>query len=264
MTNTKPLIIVDSHCHLNYPELYPDIDGVLARALENDIRYCLSINTRLSEIETLKTITETYPHVFCTVGVHPHDAKDHSTEDLMAQLAHHAAHPKVVGLGETGLDYYYDTSPRDQQIESFEIHLAASTELNLPVVIHTRSADEDTLASLNKYPDATGVFHCFTGSMELAKEALDRGYLISFSGIITFKTAEELREVVRFTPLDRMLVETDSPFLAPIPHRGQSNQPAWTRIVAEKVAELKGISLEEVAHATTENFFNLFSKAKIS
>lgn len=259
---SKPLTLVDSHCHLNYPELYPNIDQVLAHAAENDVRYCLSINTRLSETDALKAIADKYPHVFCTVGVHPHDAKDHQPSDLMVRLAQHVTHPKVVGLGETGLDYYYDNSPREDQLVCFDIHLEASIKLNLPVVIHTRDADADTLAAVNNHPLATGVFHCFSGSQELAKAALDRGYYLSFSGIITFKTAAELREVVQFTPLDRMLVETDSPFLAPIPHRGQSNQPAWTRIVAEKIAEIKGISLEEVANITTENFFKLFHKAK--
>jgi TatD DNase family protein len=259
--SVKPLTLVDSHCHLNYPELFPNIDQVLANAVGNDIRYCLSINTRLSETDTLKQIADKYPHVFCTVGVHPHDAKDHQPSDLMAQLVEHVKHPKVVGLGETGLDYYYDNSPREEQIACFDIHLEASTKLNLPVVIHTRDADADTLAAINNHPTATGVFHCFSGSIDLAKAALDRGYYISFSGIITFKKAEELREVVRFTPLDRMLVETDSPFLAPIPHRGQPNQPAWTRVVAEKVAEIKEIPLEEVAETTTANFFNLFNKA---
>lgn len=257
----KTLTLVDSHCHLNYPELFPNIDQVLDVAMANDVRYCLSINTRLSETDRLKTIADKYPHVFCTVGVHPHDAKDHSPFDLMAQLEMHAQHPKVVGLGETGLDYYYDNSPREEQIACFDIHLEASTKLNLPVVIHTRDADEDTLIAINNHPAATGVFHCFSGSIDLAKAALDRGYYISFSGIITFKKAEELREVVRLTPLDRMLVETDSPFLAPIPHRGQPNQPAWTRVVAEKVAEVKGLPLEKIAHATTTNFFNLFHKA---
>ena len=260
--SAKPLTLVDSHCHLNYPELFPTLDQVLAHAADNAVRYCLAINTRLSETDLLKTIADTYPHVFCTTGVHPHDAKDHVPADLMTQLALHAEHPKVVGLGETGLDYYYDNSPRQEQITCFDIHLEASTKLNLPVVIHTRDADEDTLSAINNHPTATGVFHCFSGSVELAKAALDRGYYISFSGIITFKKAEELRDVVRFTPLDRMLVETDSPFLAPIPHRGQPNQPAWTRVVAEKVAEIKGIPLEDVAEMTTANFFTLFSKAK--
>jgi TatD DNase family protein len=259
--SAKLLTLVDSHCHLNYPELYPNLDQVLTHAAENNIRYCLAINTRLSETDTLKMIADKYPQVFCTVGVHPHDAKNHQPSDLMAQLAEHVKHPKVVGLGETGLDYYYDNSPREEQIACFDIHLEASTKLNLPVVIHTRDADADTLVAINNHPAATGVFHCFSGSIDLAKAALDRGYYISFSGIITFKTAEDLRDVVKFTPLDRMLVETDSPFLAPIPHRGKPNQPAWTRVVAEKVAELKEIPLEEVAQTTTTNFFKLFHKA---
>jgi TatD DNase family protein len=257
-----PITLVDSHCHLNYPEIFPHIDAVLANATAHDIRYCLTINTRLSETTTIKKIAETYPHVFCTVGVHPHDAKDHDVSYLFDELAHHATHPKVVGLGETGLDYYYNNSPRDEQIACFDIHLAASKQFNLPVIVHTRDADADTLALVKQHPDATGVFHCFSGGLDLAKAVLDRGYYVSFSGIITFKKAEELREVVKFTPIDRMLIETDSPFLAPIPHRGQPNQPAWTRLVAEKVAEIKGMPLVDVAKATTANFFQLFHKAK--
>ncbi len=257
----KQLILVDSHCHLNYPEILPNLDAVLENAKANDIHYCLTINTRLSETDLIKGIAKAYPHIFCTVGVHPHDAKDHDVDTLFATLTDHAQDPNVVGLGETGLDYYYDNSPRDEQIACFDIHLTASKQLNLPVVIHTRDADEDTLARVRQHPDATGVFHCFSGSIDLAKAALDLGYYLSFSGIITFKKADELREVVKFAPLDRILVETDSPFLAPIPHRGKPNQPAWTRLVAEKVADIKGIALEEVAVATTANFFQLFHKA---
>jgi TatD DNase family protein len=259
-----PLILVDSHCHLNYPEIYPNLDAVLKNAKAYDIHYCLTINTRLSETVLIKEIANAHPHIFCTVGVHPHDAKDHDVDMLFAALSDHAKDPKVVGLGETGLDYYYDNSPRDEQMTCFDIHLTASKHLKLPVVIHTRDADNDTLALVRQHPDATGVFHCFSGDLDLARAALDLGYYLSFSGIITFKKAQELRDVVKFTPIDRMLVETDSPFLAPIPHRGQPNQPAWTRLVAEKVADIKGISLEEAAAATTANFFRLFHKAKPS
>lgn len=257
------LTLVDSHCHLNYPEIYPNLEQFLSHANDQAVRYCMTINTRLSESVLLQEIADQYPRVFCTTGVHPHEAAEHDIATIRERLKTHANHPKVVGIGETGLDYYYDHSPRAEQITSFDIHLAAATDLDLPVIIHTRDADQDTLSTVDNHPHAKGVFHCFSGDLSLAKAALDRGYYLSFSGIITFKKADVLREVVKFTPLDRLLVETDSPFLAPIPHRGQPNQPAWTRVVAEKVAEIKGLSIHEIAHATTENFFTLFNKAKL-
>ncbi|AIK95748.1 TatD family hydrolase [Candidatus Odyssella acanthamoebae] len=255
-------MLVDSHCHLNFPEFKEDLPAVLHRAKLNGIATMLTINTRLTEAREIQAIAEGYSNIFCTVGVHPHDAQDYASTDLKHQLLELAQHPKVVGLGETGLDYYYNNSPMSEQIESFEIHLDASKDLDLPVVVHTRNADADTLACMDRYRGTQGVFHCFSGGLDMAKAGLARGYLISFSGIITFKKAEELREVVKYVPLDKILVETDAPFLAPIPHRGKRNEPAFTLHTAEMVAELKGISLKEVAVQTTDNFFNLFKRAR--
>ena len=255
-------MLVDSHCHLNYPEFKNDLDAVIKRADEQGVKTLLTINTKLSEAREIQQITDRYPNVFCTVGAHPHDAVEHTYDGVYEDLVKLAKHPKVVGIGETGLDYYYENSPRTEQINSFKTHIKASIALELPLVIHTRDADEDTLETIKEFPGAKGVFHCFSGSKELAKSALDLGFYISFSGILTFKKAEDLREVARFVPMDRILVETDSPFLTPIPHRGERNEPAYTRITAMKLAEVKALSLENIAHQTTRNFFKLFEKAK--
>ncbi len=254
-------MLIDSHCHLNFPDFKDDLDEVMRRADLNGIKTMLTVNTRLSESLAIQKIADTYPSVFCTVGVHPHDAKDYADDALLDKIKELSHHQKVVGLGETGLDYYYNNSDSTDQIHCFDIHLMAAKQLDLPVVVHTRDADADTLACLDRTSGTKGVFHCFSGGLDLARAGLDRGYFISFSGIITFKKAEELREVVKFTPLDRILVETDSPFLAPIPHRGKRNEPAFTRHTAEMVAELKGLTLSEVAQQTTDNFFTLFNKA---
>ncbi|RZI46745.1 TatD family hydrolase [Candidatus Finniella inopinata] len=254
-------MLVDSHCHLNFPEFEYDLDQVIQNANQQGVTTFLTVNTRLDQTAHLQKIAETYERVFFSVGVHPHDAAEFVSKDLVTSIRELTQHPKAVGIGETGLDYHYNNSPRQEQLDSFHQHLQASTELDLPIIIHTREADEDTLACLDDHPNAKGVFHCFSGSADLARAALDRGFYLSFSGIITFKTAEELRQVVRFAPMDRILVETDSPFLAPIPHRGRRNEPAFTRINAEKIAEVKEISFEDVAIRTTKNFFNLFSKS---
>jgi TatD DNase family protein len=255
-------MLVDSHCHLNFPEFKEDIDQVIANASDNQVKYMLTVNTRLSETQAVKNIAEKYENVFCSVGIHPHDSKDYNDQSLVDKLISHTNHPKVVALGETGLDFFYNNSDRDDQINCFKMHLEAANKLDMPVIIHTRDADEDTISCLNENPNTKGVFHCFSGSSEFARQGLDHGLYISFSGIITFKKAEALRDVVRYVPLEKMLVETDSPFLAPLPHRGKRNEPAFTRYVAELVANIKGISSEEVAEVTTQNFFKLFSKAK--
>ena len=256
-------MLVDSHCHLNFPEFKDDLDQVIKRAHANGIKYMLTVNTRLSEILALQSITENHENIFCSVGVHPHDSKDYHYPELISQLKNHVKHPKVVALGETGLDYFYNNSEKEAQIDCFNMHLSAGIELDLPVIIHTRDADDDTISCLDKYQNTKGVFHCFSGSRDFAKQGLDRGLYISFSGIITFKTAADLREVVKYVPLDKLLVETDSPFLAPIPNRGKRNEPGFTLFVAKMVAELKGLSLEGVAEASTENFFRLFNKADL-
>lgn len=255
-------MLVDSHCHLNFPEFQEDLDNVIENAKILGVTHMLTVNTRLSESLEIQKIADKYSNVFCSVGIHPHDSKDYNDSSLLEQLSSHSKHPKVVAFGETGLDYYYNNSDRDSQINCFNIHLELSKTHELPVIIHTRQADEDTLDCLDKFPNVNGVFHCFSGSNEFAKQGLDRGLYISFSGIITFKNATDLREVVKYVPLERMLVETDSPFLAPLPHRGKRNEPAYTRFVAELVADIKGITLNEVAEVTTKNFFDLFNKAK--
>ena len=251
------MILVDSHCHLDMLVGYDSHDNIIKRAIESNVHYMQTICTRLEDFPKILVIAENYRNVFASIGIHPSEVREVISASELINLA---KNDRVVGLGETGLDYHYNNSPRQDQRNSFCQHLQVSTELDLPIIIHTREADEDTLACLDDYPTAKGVFHCFSGSADLAKAALDRGFYLSFSGIITFKNAEELRQVVQFAPLDRILVETDSPFLAPIPHRGKRNEPAFTRINAEKIAEVKGLSFEDVAKETTESFFALFDK----
>lgn len=262
-------MLVDSHCHLNFPEFTSDLDSVLARAAENDVGAMLTINTKLEEAKDLQTIANQYPQVFCTVGVHPHDAKDYvngyAGDTLINQIKRLAQHPKVVGIGETGLDYFYDNSPHEDQITSFSDHIRASIDLNLPLIIHTRDADKDTISCLKEVGQgkARGVFHCFSGTDDLAQQAIALEFYISFSGILTFKNAESLRQIAQNVPLDRLLVETDAPFLTPVPHRGKRNEPAFTRYTAELLANLRGISYSDIKKTTTSNFFTLFDKARI-
>jgi TatD DNase family protein len=252
---------VDSHCHLNFPEFQNDLDAVMARARAVGVQTFLTINTRLDQAAALFSLTQRFSDVYCTIGVHPHDAVEYAGADLQENLLTLAQQERVIGIGETGLDYYYENSPRAAQIESFKTHIAVAKTLDLPLVIHTRDADADTLACLAKQ-NAKGVFHCFSGDLALAKAALDLGFYISFSGIITFKKADALRDVVKYVPETRMLIETDAPFLAPVPHRGQRNEPAFVRDTAEKIALLKEVPLEQIATQTTANFFTLFSRAK--
>ncbi|HCU07262.1 MAG TPA: LuxR family transcriptional regulator [Holosporales bacterium] len=254
-------MLIDSHCHLNFPDFKDKIPETLERARIQGVTKFLTVNTKLSETDDLIKIVGTYDNVWCSVGVHPHDAKDHTLPEIEQKVTEYAKHPKVVALGETGLDYYYDNSPRAEQMKSFDQHIVLAEKLGLPLIIHTRDADHDTIDLLSPYKGRIqGVFHCFSGGVELANKALDLGFYLSFSGIITFKTAEKIREVVQFAPLDRILVETDSPFLAPIPYRGKPNEPAYTRIVAQKVADIKDMSLVDIATYTTQNFHALFSK----
>ena len=249
-------MLVDSHCHLNFPDFKDDLDEVVADAKKAGISQMLSICTRLKEFPEILSIVESYDDVFCTVGVHPHEAENHP--DISAeQIIELTKHPKCIGIGETGLDYYYENSPKEIQKKSFLEHIKASQETGLPVIIHTRSADEDTIEFINNH-DFTAVLHCFSTDWAVAEAGLDNGLYISISGIVTFKKADELREIVKKIPLDRLLVETDAPYLAPTPHRGKRNEPAYTRITAEYIAELKGIGFEELAKATTENFYKLF------
>ncbi|MBL8835996.1 MAG: TatD family hydrolase [Alphaproteobacteria bacterium] len=257
-------MLIDSHCHLDYPDLAPDLSGVMARAANAGVGAMLTIGTRMRDFPRVRAIAEAYPHVFCSVGIHPHEAANESAD--AAALVAAAAHPRVVGIGETGLDYFYDRSPRPQQQDNFRIHVAAAQQTGLPLIVHTRDADQDTAAILREavgQGPLSGVLHCFTSSQWLAEQALALGFYVSISGIITFKNADELRRTVRSLPLDRLLVETDAPFLAPVPMRGRPCEPAFVAHTAAKVAELKGISRDELAARTTANFRTLFPKAAL-
>ena len=258
-------MLIDSHCHLDFDVLSNDLDGVLSRMGEAGVAGCVTISTRVRQFDKLKAIAEGHGNVWCSVGTHPHNAHEElefSTEDLVRL----AEHPRCVAFGEAGLDYHYDNSPRDAQATGFRRHIAAARETGLPLVIHTRSADEDTIAIIEEETEQGAfpfILHCFSSGAELARRGLALGGYVSFSGILTFKNAEEIREVAGFVPLDRLLVETDAPYLAPVPHRGRSNEPSFVRHTAERLAELRGMSLEEMADQTTANFFRLFKKAKL-
>jgi TatD DNase family protein len=258
MTNDQNFL-VDSHCHLNMDDFKNQIDDIISHAQKNNVQYFLTVNTKLEETKDIQKITDQYPTIFGTCGVHPHYAANYDFETLEEKIKSFLDHKKIVALGETGLDYYYNHSPINEQKKVYDLHLKIAKEKNLPVIIHTRDADADTIDILNSYQGLVcGVFHCFSGSMDLAKKALDLGFYISFSGIITFKKAVELQEIVKYVPLDRILVETDSPYLAPIPHRGKRNEPALVKLVAEQISLLKNIQIDTVAKETTKNFFDLF------
>ncbi len=257
-------MLVDSHCHLDFPDFADELPDVLARAGTAGVGLMLTICTHITRFERVRALAEAHDKVWCTVGIHPHEAGHEPTTET-AQLVALAAHPKVVGFGETGLDYYYDHSPRADQQRSFRAHIAAARETGLPVVVHTRDADPDTAAILREEM-AVGVFpgliHCFSSGPEMAELAVELGVYLSFSGIITFKTADTLRATLKTVPLDRILIETDAPYLAPIPKRGKRNEPSFVSFTAAKVAEVKGVSVDEVAQATTDNFLRLFSKVR--
>jgi TatD DNase family protein len=263
MTHGAPYL-VDSHCHLDFEGLIEDIEGVIDRAREANVYRFLAINTRLGTFERLYEIAQRYPEISCSVGVHPHEAKSEPDTDVEA-LLERAGRPAAVAIGETGLDYYYDNSPRGQQQTSFKTHIKAAQKSGLPIIIHTREAEEDTLALLREGLDAapySGVIHCFTASQAFAEAALQMGFYISLSGIVTFKNATDIQETAKTLPMERLLVETDSPYLAPVPVRGRPCEPAYVAHTAAFVAELKGIDPDELARQTTENFYTLFSKAE--
>ena len=255
-------MLVDSHCHLDFPDYAGKVDEVLARARAAGVRVCISIGTELKRFPGVKAVAEAHADVWCSVGVHPHESEKELLDDEAALVAE-AAHPKVVGIGETGLDYYYEHSPRQPQQANFRSHIAAARRTGLPVIVHTRDAEDDTIAILREEMAKgpfTGLIHCFTGTQRLADAALELGLYISVSGIATFKNSGALREVIKSVPLDRLLVETDAPYLAPVPHRGKTNEPAFVVHTAAMLAELKSVRETELAAATTENFFRLFSK----
>jgi len=249
---------VDSHCHINFPELVADIDAVLARMRENEVVNALCISVNLADFPQVLRLAEQYPHIYATVGVHP-DYED-VEEPSVARLVELAQHPKIIGIGETGLDYYRLTGELEWQRARFRTHIRAARECDKPLIIHTREAAADTLRIMaeEKAVEASGVMHCFTESWEVAEAAIAMGFYISFSGIVTFKNAKQLKEVAQRVPLERMLIETDSPYLAPVPHRGKLNQPGYVKYVAEEIAALRGVNVDEIGLRTTENFMRLF------
>ena len=257
--------LIDSHCHLDFPDFTGQVPEVLARAEANGVAHLVTICTRVSEFEKVLAIAESDPRISCSVGIHPHEAADEPTVDA-ERLVELAKHPKVVGIGEAGLDYFYDKSPRERQRQVFATHIEASRRSGLPLIVHSRDADDDTIEELKigaEKGGLTGVIHCFTSTQKLADAALEIGFYISLSGILTFKSAEELRAVIKTVPLDRLLVETDSPYLAPVPKRGKTNEPAFVKHTAEFAADLFGMSAEDFGAKTTENFQRLFSKAHV-
>jgi TatD DNase family protein len=256
-------MLVDSHCHLDFPELRADLDGVISRMGENGVTHALTISTTLATYPAVREVAGTRANLWCTAGVHPDertDDREATLEDLLAM----ASDEKVVGIGETGLDYFRVEGDTEWQRDRFRTHIRAARRCGKPLVIHTRAAAEDTIRLMKEEGagEVGGVMHCFTETFDVAQAAMDQGFYISFSGIVTFKNAVDLKEVAQRVPLDRMLVETDSPYLAPVPHRGKSNQPAFVKHVAEEVARLRGISFDEVAAATSRNFFALFRHAR--
>jgi len=256
-------MFVDSHCHLNYKGIVEDQKGVLARARAAGVSAFLNISTRASEWDEVIGLAETESDVMASVGIHPHEADIHPDVET-ATLVGRAAHPRVIGIGETGLDYYYDRSDRERQRQSFRAHVAAARETQLPLIVHTRDAEDDTYQILademgkGRYP---GLIHCFTASQDFADKVLALGLSISISGIVTFKNAKELQDVAKTIPGDRLLIETDSPFLAPVPHRGKPCEPAFVADTARFLADLRGESVEQLAKQTSANFRDLFTKA---
>ncbi|NMG44240.1 YchF/TatD family DNA exonuclease [Aromatoleum toluvorans] len=255
-------MFVDSHCHLDFPDLAEREEAVLAAMAENRVGHALCVSVKMEDFPRVLALAERHPHLFASVGVHPdNEGVDDPDEARLLALA---AHPKIVAIGETGLDYYWQKDAPEWQRERFRTHIRAARKCGKPLIIHTRSAADDTLRLMREEGagQAGGVMHCFTESREVAEAALDLGFYISFSGIVTFKNARELKAVAQYVPLDRLLIETDAPYLAPVPHRGKTNEPAWVVHVAEEIARLRDEPLERIETATTENFFRLFRHAQ--
>ncbi len=255
---------VDSHCHINFPELYANIDTIFSKMTSNKVTHALCVSVTLDKFPDIFKIANTYPRIFASVGVHP-DYED-IVEPTVEELCRYAKEKKVVAIGETGLDYFRVQGDLTWQRDRFKTHIQAAIQSNLPLIIHTRNAAEDTLKIMREQgaDKVGGVMHCFTESLDVALEAIKLNFYISFSGIVTFKNVTELKEVAKSIPLDRILIETDSPYLAPVPYRGKINDPSNVIHVAEEIARLKNISVEEVGQATTNNFFKLFSKCSQS
>jgi TatD DNase family protein len=255
-------MLVDSHCHLDFPDFSSELDAVVARARAAGIGRIVTISTRVRKFPQQLAIADHFPDVFCSVGTHPHHAHEELDIDAKALTAL-TQNPKVVAIGEAGLDYHYDNSPRDAQAQGFRRHVAAARETGLPLVIHSRECDADMAAILT---EETGqgafpaVLHCFTGGRDLALRAIELGLYVSFTGILTFKNSQNLRDIAAELPADRILVETDAPYLAPLPFRGKRNEPAYVVETAKVLADCRGVSADEIARQTTENFFRLFNK----
>ena len=259
------MMLVDSHCHLDYyKEEDGELDAVVARARAAGVTTMVTIGTRISEFERVRRIAERYDDVYCTVGIHPHEAAS-EPKISVAGLVELTRHPKVIGIGETGLDFYYDHSPRERQAEVFRTHIAAARESGLPLIVHSRGADPETAEMLQAGATGgalQGLIHCFSTTRQLSDRAIEIGFLVSLSGILTFKNAIELREIVQEIPVGHLLVETDAPYLAPVPHRGKRNEPAFVTHTVDQLAALRGMVPADLAAATTANFFRLFTKAR--
>lgn len=254
--------LVDSHCHLDFPDFAEELDDIVARAEAAGVKRMVTICTRVKKFDQVLAVAERFPSVFCSVGTHPHNA-DEELDVTTGQLIELAAHPKVVAIGEAGLDYHYDKAPRDAQAEGFRNHIAASRETGLPLVIHARSADDEMIKILSEEMEIgffPAILHCFSSGSGLAKAGVELGLMVSFSGILTFKNSQDIRDIAKDVPLDRLLVETDAPYLAPVPMRGKRNEPSFVTNTASVLAEVKGVSAEEIHRITSENFFNLFAK----
>lgn len=256
-------MFVDSHCHLNYPGLIEDQAGAITRATASGVQAMVNISTRESEWQDVIATARAHTGIWASIGIHPHEADQHPGIDT-AKLLAAIDDPNVIAIGETGLDYYYDKSDREQQRQSFRAHIAAARESGLPIIVHMRDAEEDAATILQDEMAKgafSGVIHCFTSSQDFADKTLNLGLYISISGIVTFKNAKSLQDVARDLPVDRLLIETDSPFLAPVPHRGKGCEPAFVSDTARFLAELRGVTVENLGTQTTENFYRLFSKA---
>ena len=255
--------IVDSHCHLDFKDFQDDLDLVIKKAYDSNVKHMLSISVNLEDFNNVYKVANSYDNIYCTTGIHPNNVPENKNNELLFEkLSLNLNKKKVIGVGETGLDFYRNEENRINQIEYFNTHLEVSGLFNYPTIVHTRNAEKDTINCIEKAVkkhSTKGLIHCFTSTMELAKKVLDEGFYISFSGIITFKKVDDLIEVVKYVPLDRILVETDAPFLAPMPFRGKRNEPSFVTHTLKKIAEIKKKKVEDMAQITTNNFFNLFS-----